>query len=216
MIKNILFDMGGVIFLQDTDQAFRRFAGQGIDTDKYMGKFGQHGFFADLEEGTIGKEEFCHRMSEAVGHYVSLEDAAYCWQGFFRETPVDRLHTLLGLKEKYHLGLLSNTNPFMMELTDSPRFSSECRPISDYFHSLFLSYEMKACKPGEKIYRMALDRDGLLADETLFIDDSLKNIEGARKLGIHGLHVTTNSDWREQLQRLIGSLGTPGDGCAHR
>lgn len=199
--------MGGVIFLQDTDEAFRRFAAQGIDTDKYMGKFGQQGFFLDLEEGKIDKEEFRIRMSEAVGHPVTMEEAAYCWQGFYKDAPVERLRFLLELKDKYHLGLLSNTNPFMMEFTDSPRLSADHRPISDYFHSLFLSYEMKTCKPEEKIYRMALDNDGLLADETLFIDDSLKNIEGARKLGIHGLHVQTNSDWRQDLVTFLQRSG---------
>ncbi len=204
MIKNLLFDMGGVIFLQNTEQAFKRFASQGIDTDIYMGAHGQKGIFLDLEEGKIDKEGFRQGMSEIVGHDVSMQDAAYCWQGFFGGVPVERLHALLELKEEYYLGLLSNTNPFMMELTDSPDFSDDRRPISDYFHSMFLSYEMQAYKPDEKIFRMALERDGMLADETLFIDDAIKNIEGARKLGIHGLHVPTNADWRQLVCEMLG------------
>ena len=55
----------------------------------------------------------------------------------------------------------------------------------------------------EKIFRLALERDGILADETLFIDDAAKNIEGARRLGIHGLHVATNADWRPALTSLL-------------
>ncbi len=204
MIKNLLFDMGGVIFLQNTEQAFKRFASQGIDTDIYMGAHGQKGIFLDLEEGKIDKEGFRQGMSEIVGRDVSMQDAAYCWQGFFGGVPTERLHALLELKEEYHLGLLSNTNPFMMELTDSPDFSDDRRPISDYFHSMFLSYEMQAYKPDEKIFRMALERDGMLADETLFIDDAIKNIEGARKLGIHGLHVPTNTDWRQLVCEMLG------------
>jgi HAD hydrolase, family IA, variant 3 len=206
MIKNILFDMGGVIFLQNTEKAFRRFTAQGVDTNVYMGAHGQKGIFLDLEEGKITPEEFRRGMSKIVGHEVSMEDVAYCWEGFFDGAPVDRLHTLLDLKKHYHLGLLSNTNPFMMALTDSSRLSTDRRPISDYFDSLFLSYEMKAYKPDEKIFRMVLERDGLLAEETLFIDDALKNIEGARRLGIHGLHVTTNADWRPQLFEIISPL----------
>ncbi len=206
MIKNILFDMGGVVFLQNTEKAFRRFAAQGVDTDKYMGAHGQKGIFLELEEGKISAEEFRRGMSEITGHEVSMSDAAYCWEGFFEVTPADRLHTLLELRKQYHLGLLSNTNPFMMALTDSPRFSCDGRPISEYFDSLFLSYEMKAYKPDEKIFRMALERDGMLADETLFIDDALKNIEGARRLGIHGLHVPTNADWRPMLFGIIPPL----------
>lgn len=195
--------MGGVIFLQNTEKAFRRFEAQGVDTGRYMGAHGQKGIFLDLEEGRIDKEEFRKGMCEITGHEVSMQDAAYCWEGFFDGAPVDRLRTLLELKKDYHLGLLSNTNPFMMELTDSPRLSADKRPISDYFHSMFLSYELKAYKPDEKIFRLALERDGILADETLFIDDAAKNIEGARRLGIHGLHVATNADWRPSLTSLL-------------
>lgn len=195
--------MGGVIFDQDTEQAFRRFREAGIDTDKFMGKFGQRYFFLDLELGKIGEEEFCRRMSQETGHPVSHDEAAYCWQGFFRDTPVERLRTLLELKKKYHLGLLSNTNPFMMELTDSAALSSDGLPISHYFDSLFLSYEMHLYKPDREIYEEALRRDGMIAEETLFIDDSLKNVEGARALGIRGLHVPSNSDWRPYLLEFL-------------
>lgn len=203
MIRNILFDMGGVIFLQDTEEAMRRFRAQGIDTDLYMGQFGQKGFFEDLEMGKIDKREFCREMSATVGYQVSEEEAAWCWQGFFKSVPVSRLHTLLELRKDYHLGLLSNTNPFMMELTDSPRLSADRRPISDYFDSLFLSYEMKVCKPDPEIYRMALERYGMIPEETLFIDDGLKNILGAEAAGIRGLHIESNSDWREPLFKIL-------------
>lgn len=207
MIKNILFDMGGVIFDQDTEQAFRRFAAAGIDTDLYMGKFGQRGFFLDLELGRIDETEFCRLMAEATGRReVPHDEAAYCWQGFFSSTPVARLRALETLRKDFRLGLLSNTNPFMMELTDSPRLSSDGLPISHYFDSLFLSYEMRLYKPDRAIYEEALRRDGMKAEETLFIDDSLKNVEGARAVGIHALHVPSNTDWRDLLNRELALL----------
>ncbi len=55
MIKNLLFDMGGVVFNQNTEEAFRRFRQAGIDTDYYMGKYGQKDFFLDLESGGCRK-----------------------------------------------------------------------------------------------------------------------------------------------------------------
>lgn len=203
MIRNILFDMGGVIFDQDTDKAFRRFAAAGIDTDRYMGKYGQQGFFLDLELGKIDETEFCRLMAEATGRPVTHDEAARCWQGFYSSTPLYKLHALGELRKSYHLGLLSNTNPFMMELTDSPRLSSEGRPISSYFDSLFLSYEMKLYKPDRAIYEEALRRDNLRPEETLFVDDSIKNVEGARLAGLHALHVPTNADWRPLLREAL-------------
>lgn len=44
MIKNILFDMGGVIFRQNSEEAYRRFRSMGVNTDDYMGEYGQKGF----------------------------------------------------------------------------------------------------------------------------------------------------------------------------
>lgn len=207
MIKNILFDMGGVIFNQDTDQAFRLFKQSGIDTDEYLGKYGQHGFFLDLELGKITTEEFCEKMAEATGREsVPQEEAAACWQGFYKDTSVEKLHKLEELRKDYHLGLLSNTNAFMMQLTDSPRLSSEKKPISEYFDSLFLSYKMHLYKPDADIYLEALRRDGMKPEETLFVDDSEKNVRGAEAVGIHGLYVETNSDWREQLDARLKEL----------
>lgn len=44
MIKNLLFDMGGVIFRQNSEEAYRRFRAMGVNTDDYMGEYGQKGF----------------------------------------------------------------------------------------------------------------------------------------------------------------------------
>ena len=207
MIKNILFDMGGVVFTQDTDQAIARFRAAGVDTDRYLGKYEQQGCFLELEKGDISKKEFCSKMAELTGRdTVPIEEAADCWRGFFKETPVYKLHALEELRKQYHLGLLSNTNPFMMGLTDSPALSTDGKPISDYFDSLFLSYEMGLYKPGKEIYLEALRRDNMLPEETLFVDDSQRNIEGAESVGIHGLYVPSNSDWRPLLAAKLEEL----------
>lgn len=75
--------MGGVIFTQNTEEAFRRFRNEGIDTSYYMGIYGQKDFFMELEAGKIDASEFCRRMSAVVGHEVSWQRAQYCWLGYF-------------------------------------------------------------------------------------------------------------------------------------
>lgn len=204
MIKNILFDMGGVIFRQNSEEAYRRFRSMGVNTDDYMGEYGQKGFFLDVETGKIDADEFCRRMAEAVGREsVSWEEAQYCWLGFIRDVPVDRLRNLLKLRGEYHICLLSNTNPFIMAFTRSDKFSDEHKPIGDYFDTLFCSYEMQAYKPNLDIYLKALAADGMKAEETIFVDDSLKNVKAAEALGIHGLHVAPDEDWMEKLTELL-------------
>lgn len=196
--------MGGVIFRQDSEEAFRRFREAGLDPEKYMGAFGQKEFFLDVENGKIDADTFCRKMAEASGReHVSWEEAQHCWLGFLKDVPVERLHYLLELKKHYHVCLLSNTNPFMMSFTRSCKFSSDGKPISFYFDTLFCSYEMKAYKPDSEIFIKALDTDKMIADETLFLDDSMKNIVAAQRLGIQTLYVKTNEDWRDRLTLVL-------------
>ena len=196
--------MGGVIFRQDSEEAFRRFREAGLDPEKYMGAFGQKEFFLDVENGKIDEDTFCRKMAEASGReHVSWEEAQHCWLGFLKDVPVERLHYLLELKKHYHVCLLSNTNPFMMSFTRSSIFSSDGKPISFYFDTLFCSYEMKAYKPDSEIFIKALDTDKMIADETLFLDDSMKNIVAAQRLGLQTLYVKTNEDWRDRLTLVL-------------
>ena len=196
--------MGGVIFRQDSEKAFRRFREAGLDPEKYMGAFGQKEFFLDVENGKIDADTFCRKMAEASGReHVSWEEAQHCWLGFLKDVPVERLHYLLELKKHYHVCLLSNTNPFMMSFTRSSKFSSDGKPISFYFDTLFCSYEMKAYKPDSEIFIKALNTDKMIANETLFLDDSMKNIVAAQRLGIQTLYVKTNEDWRDRLTLVL-------------
>ena len=196
--------MGGVIFRQDSEEAFRRFREAGLDPEKYMGAFGQKEFFLDVENGKIDADTFFFFFAEASGReHVSWEEAQHCWLGFLRDVPVERLHYLLELKKHYHVCLLSNTNPFMMSFTRSIKFSSDGKPISFYFDTLFCSYEMKAYKPDSEIFIKALDTDKMIADETLFLDDSMKNIVAAQRLGLQTLYVKTNEDWRDRLTLVL-------------
>lgn len=207
MIKNVLFDMGGVVFLQDTAEAFRRFRAAGINPDLYMGAHGQKDFFLDVETGKIDAAEFCRRMAAAAGKAsVSWEEAQHCWLGFIREVPVSRLRFLTELRKTYRLCLLSNTNPFIMAFTRSSLFSQDGLPITDYFDALFCSYEMMAYKPDAAFFEKALQQGGMKAGECLFLDDSITNIKAAEAVGIKGFHVAQDEDWTVRLPEALRTL----------
>ena len=212
MIRNLLFDMGGVIFDQDTQEAFRRFEAIGIDTEKYMGKVGQKDFFLELENGTIDDRQFLQRLSSTIGRAISWQEAQECWLGFFKGVPAKRLRDLEHLRALgYRLFLLSNTNPFIMKFTRSETFCQEGRPITDFFDQCFCSYEMKVCKPEAEIFHKALEMGHLTADECLFVDDSAKNTTAASTLGIHGLAIESNEDWWDKLLDKINTINAKED-----
>lgn len=201
--------MGGVIFHQNTAEACRRFQSIGLDTDFYMGEYGQKDFFLDLETGKIGTDEFCKKLAEVTRRdSISYDEAEFCWLGFIKDVPLKGLNDLLELRKTYHIGLLSNTNPFIMGYTRSNRFCANGLPITHFLDAFYCSYEMGVCKPNAEIYTKTLEIGGYKPDETLFVDDSIKNIKAAEAVGIKGLHVEANSDWITPLIEKLNQLNS--------
>ncbi len=203
MIKTILFDMGGVVFLQDTAEAFRRFTEIGVDARQYIGDYGQKGLFLELENGDISAEDFRAGISRMVGRDLSWEQVQHCWLGFLKSVPADRLKNLLALRKDYRICLASNTNPFIMAYTRSDRFSGDGHGIGHYFDHLYCSYEMGCCKPREEFFRKILASEGLEPQEVIFVDDSRKNIAAAEAVGIKGVWVAPDSDWLPVLNQVL-------------
>lgn len=206
MIKTILFDMGGVLFQIDTDQAKRRFEALGVDSERYLDAYEQRGIFLDLESGAIGDEEFLNRLSDMVGHPVSKEEARHAWLGYVKEISLDRLNKISDLRPRYRTCLASNTNPFMMDFTESDNFSGDGHGIGHYLNHLYCSYRMGVCKPSAEFFNKILEAEGIEPDEVLFVDDSKRNIEAAARLGINTLWVDSDKDWLPELETKLSQL----------
>ena len=205
MIKNIVFDLGGVIFKIDKFQAIRRFNEVGFhDAASYLDSFKQIGIFGDLESGKITAEEFRCRLSELAGKELTLEDCAYGWQGYAVDVPQRNLDKLLELRQRgFRVSLLSNTNPFMIQWARSSAFDGRGQGLDHYFDALYLSYEMGVMKPERRIFEMMLQGEKAKPKETVFIDDSPHNTQAAASLGIHVLQPDNGADWHGMLENLI-------------
>lgn len=186
-MKTIMFDLGGVIVPLDMQEATRRFSALGVDTDKWLDPYGQKGIFLELENGTIGKEEFLEKLRALTGRPVTHEEAAHAWVGFVKPTTKERMDIVKELRRKGHrVVIASNTNPYMMEHMHGPDFY-EGRPIDDFFDRIYASCDMKAYKPEAKFFTTILREEGIRPEEAVFIDDSRKNADGAEAVGIRGI-----------------------------
>ena len=205
MIKNIVFDLGGVIFKIDKNQAIKRFNEVGFaDAASYLDAFAQVGIFGDLESGRITSEQFRCQLSELAGKELTLEDCAYGWQGYVAGSPQCNLDKLVELRQRgFKLSLLSNTNPFMMQWALSSAFDGRGHGLDHYFGSLYLSYEMGIMKPERRIFEMMLQGEKAKPEETVFIDDSPHNTAVAASMGIHVLQPENGADWHGMLEDLI-------------
>lgn len=206
MIKDIVFDFGGVLTTIDTDRALARFNELGLANPKdYINSYCQKGPFFALENGDIDAGQFCDELGKLCKRSITYDDAKYAWCGFITEVHESFLEFLQPLRSTCRLSVLSNTNPFIQGWARSPQFTSCGKSLDDYFDMLFLSYCMKCSKPGEEIYRKMLADGGMVAGETLFIDDSDKNLEAAARVGIKTLKVENGEDWRGKMLQFLGS-----------
>ena len=85
----------------------------------------------------------------------------------------------------------------------SPGFTPFGDALSDYFDKIYVSYRMKCTKPDLKIYRMMIEDAGINPAESLFMDDSEKNIQAASACGMPVLLIKNGSDWRDELSLMI-------------
>ena len=207
MIRNIVFDLGGVIFEIDKRQAIQRFNEAGFaDAAQYLDAFAQVGIFGQLESGAITAEQFQQELSLLAGKEITLEGCYRGWQGYFVQLPQCNLDKVLELRERgYRVSLLSNTNPFMMQWVLSDAFDGHGHGISHYFDALYLSYQMRLMKPDARIFEAVLRNEQARPDETVFIDDGPRNVATAAALGMHTLQPDNGGDWHAMLEQLIAN-----------
>lgn len=205
VIKNIVFDLGGVIMTLDPAEALRRFKALGLsDAERYLDAYTQSGIFGNLEEGKITAEEFRSKLSSLTGHELTFDECKHAWLGYRKDVPQRNLDLLKELRAKgYCLILLSNTNPFMMDWALSCEFDGKSSSLNDYFDALYLSYRLGIMKPAPDFFRQVLDNENILPEETLFVDDGPRNVEAAGKLGFITMCPDNGSDWTGELRSLL-------------
>ncbi|MCI2086688.1 MAG: HAD family phosphatase [Prevotella sp.] len=205
MIKNIIFDLGGIIFTIDEKQAVRRFKEIGLkNADEQLDPYRQSGYFGELELGKISAEEFRQELSTNIGHTVTLDDCRYAWTGYVKEVPQINLDKLISLREKgYRLILLTNTNPFMMSWAESNEFDGKGHPLSYYFDAAYKSYQMKLMKPDKSCFLYLLRHEKIAPEESLFIDDGPRNVAAAGALGLRTYCPENGLDWTKQMDDYL-------------
>lgn len=206
MIRNVVFDLGGVIMTIDQNEALRRFKALGLtDAERHLDPYTQTGIFGDLEEGKITAEDFRTGLSRLIGREVTNDECKHAWLGYRKDVPQRNLDTLKDLRSKgYRLILLSNTNPFMMSWALSKDFDGGKASLEDYFDSLYLSYKVGVMKPNPEFFKNLLDNEKINPAESLFVDDGPRNIESACRLGFNTLCPVNGSDWRTELYAALG------------
>ena len=194
-IKNIVFDLGGVLVDLDFKAAINGLQQAGFaNVKEQLMAFDQGGIFQKFELGEMTAEEFRTAIRENSTVTLTDEEIDALWNAMLLEIPREKLELILDLRGKYMVYLLSNTNSIHWDYVCKNAFNYRGFRVNDYFEETFLSYEMHLAKPDKAIYEKVLQDANLLAEETLFIDDSEANCKAAEEVGIHAHHYHIGDD----------------------
>ncbi|MGO4910961.1 HAD family hydrolase [Leeuwenhoekiella sp. W20_SRS_FM14] len=186
MIKNLLFDFGDVFINLDKkapEQALAKMGIREIDNDMVD-------WHNTYEKGLITTEELTKYY---LDKFPSLTRISFtnAWNSIILDFPQHRLDWILKLKEegKYKLLLLSNTNDLHIEQVIKNMGALRYSKFQNCFERFYLSQQINLRKPDLEIYDYVLTNDNLIAEETLFIDDTVLNTAAAASMNIRTWHL---------------------------
>ena len=199
-LKAVIFDFGGVLVRTRSQQRRTEWEARlGLETGEASALVfgGESGSAA--QHGQITDEAHWGWLGKLLG--LDQERLSEFREAFFAEDILDT--GLVDYIDKlraagYHLGLLSN-------MADNARkLFGEKYGVLSHFDSVTISSEEGVMKPDPAIFRTALSRAGVTAEEAVFVDDFLVNVEAARSLGIAGVHFVTSEQALAELASLTG------------
>lgn len=195
-IRNIIFDLGGVIADLDHQRCSAAFGKLGL---KNVDAVLSHPKVIDrmnaLELGEINRQAFCEAFRQISGSVSTDEEIVSAWNSFIAGIPDERKVRLLALRKSYRLFLLSNTNDMHWDYCVHELFPYEQFGVEDYFEQVFLSFKMHLSKPSEQIFREVLQQAAIVPGQTLFIDDLAENCAAAERVGIKTFRNMHPNDW---------------------
>ncbi len=199
MIKNLVFDFGGVLCDLNFEGCFKEFKKLGINEDYLNSDSMGLGIFQQFNIGTISEKEFIARLYQYGDNiqatYQQLLDA---WNTVIVNIPPQRFEALKELEKNYNLYLLSNVNYSHWEYSLKYVWNYKGEPFTQHFKKLFLSYEMHKEKPNADIFEEVIQIAGINPKESLFIDDRQDNTTTALKVGFHTLQAL-GDEWIEKI-----------------
>lgn len=184
--KAIIFDFGGVILNIDYNKTSKAFQELGVSHfDDIYSQKNANPLFKALEEGKINEEEFYNAFKNSTDTPLTDQQIVDAWNAMLLRFREEALHTLKAIRSKYKLFLLSNTN-LIHQNAFNKIYEEQIGEGSllGYFDKVYYSHEIGYRKPDKEAYEIVLKENNLLPAETLFIDDSIQNIEAAKALGM--------------------------------
>jgi FMN phosphatase YigB (HAD superfamily) len=187
---NLIFDLGGVLLNLDIQQTQDAFTKLGIGEVHELFRIGHAASFVkDYEVGTITDDEFVAAALERAHAGATPGQILTAWNAMLLDFPAERVQLLHKLKNKYRLFLFSNTNALHLQYFHQNYLDVYGAPMDSLFEKAYYSHLINRRKPDVAAFEYVINDSGLNPAETLFIDDAMVNVEGARQAGLQAIHL---------------------------
>jgi putative hydrolase of the HAD superfamily len=200
IFKAIIFDLGGVL-LRTTDFTAR---------EQLANRMGMSRL--ELEQFIFGGESGDRAQRGEINvhqHYANLaaqlkytdKEIRKLLEQFFAKDEIDAslLEYIRRLHKSYKTGLLSNA------FDDLRQIIADRWQFEDAFDDMIISAEVGMVKPDARIFQMAVEQLGVQAGEAVFVDDMVRNIDGAKSVGMQGIHFRNPQQFRLDLEQLLNN-----------
>jgi putative hydrolase of the HAD superfamily len=202
MIKTVIFDLGKVIVPFDFSRGYRTMSEHCSCTPEEIPKrIGSTDLVRRFESGQVEPEQFVEQLCGVLGAQIEYERFCQIWSSIFLPETLLPESLIAGLRRRYRLLLLSNTNAIHFEMV------RQNYPLLRHFDDLVLSYEIGAMKPSPKIYQAAIERAQCEPEECFFTDDIPEYVAGAREAGIDAVQFHSAA----QIERELLARGVRWD-----
>jgi putative hydrolase of the HAD superfamily len=197
LIRNIIMDLGGVMLEWNPDRLLTRFQPEPVLRGQLRAAiFGPD--WQQYDRGHLSEAELIDRLETGSGQTREelLEIVAAVRESLLEKPETVRL--VRALRQRgFDIYCLSNMpSPMYEHLRRRHTFW-------DVFHGVVISGEIRMMKPEPQIYLHLLERFGLRAQESVFVDDLQANVDGAKGVGLHAIRFQNATQCQQELDELL-------------
>ncbi len=199
MEKNtLLWDLGNVVVRWSPDTILSKLDYSAQQTTYLRRSLFAHGDWLDLDRGVKTELEVAQRL--VAESDLSMDQAVRCFD-VVRDTMIDIQPSVDLINE------VAQTDTPMYVLSNMSQTNADYlrqREYFSHFQGVVISAEEKLNKPDSTLFERVLSRYSLVANQVLFIDDTLENIVAAEKLGFEGLHFKGSEQCYLKIRQFAG------------
>ena len=204
-IRNVVFDLGGVLVDLDIDRCKAAFRSLGMEAvAQLIDPCYPAEMIGRLEHGEISFHEACEEMRRLAGRPdIPDERIAWAYGEFLTGVSATKLRAIERLRDHgLKSYVLSNNNAMVFPHIENTLFAADGKRMADYFDAIYLSFRMHLLKPSPEIFRAMIADSGMKPEETLFLDDGERNVATAHQLGFHVYMPRPGEDFSPLLREI--------------